>query len=51
MTIDNPTTYPDPARIAKQEEPFVDAHIYTPNDYVGQPDGAVPAADAASCST
>ena len=33
--IDNPSAYPDPARIAKQEEPFVNAHIYTPNDYVG----------------
>ena len=33
--IDNPSAYPDPARIAKAEEPFVDAHIYTPNDYVG----------------
>ncbi|MDD4850400.1 MAG: translation elongation factor 4 [Gemmiger sp.] len=34
-TIDNPSAYPDPARIAKQEEPFVNAHIYTPNEYVG----------------
>ena len=33
--IDNPSAYPDPARIAKQEEPFVNAHIYTPNEYVG----------------
>ena len=33
--IDNPTNYPDPAQIAKAEEPFVDAHIYTPTDYVG----------------
>lgn len=33
--IDNPTNYPDPAKIAKSEEPFVDAHIYTPTDYVG----------------
>lgn len=32
--IDNPTNYPDPAQIAKAEEPFVDAHIYTPTDYV-----------------
>ena len=33
--IDNPSNYPEPTRIAKQEEPFVNAHIYTPNDYVG----------------
>ena len=33
--IDNPSAYPDPTRIAKAEEPFVNAHIYTPNDYVG----------------
>ena len=33
--IDNPTNYPDPAQIAKAEEPFVDAHIYTPSEYVG----------------
>ena len=33
--IENPTNYPDPARIAKAEEPFVDAHIYTPAEYVG----------------
>ncbi len=35
LTIDNPTNYPDPAKIAKCEEPFVDAHIYTPSEYVG----------------
>lgn len=28
--IDNPSAYPDPARIAKAEEPFVDAHILHP---------------------
>ena len=33
--IDNPAAYPDPTSIVKQEEPFVNAHIYTPNDYVG----------------
>lgn len=33
--IENPSNYPDPGRIAKQEEPFVDAHIYTPTEYVG----------------
>ena len=33
--IENPTNYPGPAKIAKAEEPFVDAHIYTPSEYVG----------------
>ncbi|MEG1549166.1 MAG: translation elongation factor 4 [Ruthenibacterium sp.] len=35
MVIDNPTNYPDPSLIARSEEPFVDAHIYTPSEYVG----------------
>ena len=35
LTIENPSDYPDPGRIAKQEEPYVDAHIYTPAEYVG----------------
>ena len=33
--IDNPTNYPDPASISLSEEPVVEAHIYTPKDYVG----------------
>ncbi len=33
--IENPTNYPDPAFITKAEEPYVDAHIYTPADYTG----------------
>ena len=33
--ISNPTNYPDPAVIAKAEEPVTDAHIYSPSDYVG----------------
>ena len=33
--IDNPTDYPDPSQIAKTEEPVVDAHIFSPTDYVG----------------
>ena len=33
--IENPSDYPDPGRIARQEEPVVDAHIYTPSEYVG----------------
>ena len=40
--IDNPSSYPDPSTIVKQEEPFVDVHLYTPNEY-GQPDGPLPA--------
>ncbi len=35
MLIDNPTNYPDPARIVSSEEPMVDAHIYSPKDFVG----------------
>ena len=34
-TIENPTNYPDPGSIVKQEELFVDAHLYTPSEYVG----------------
>ncbi len=33
--ISNPSGYPDPTQITLQEEPFVDVHVYTPNDYVG----------------
>ena len=33
--IDNPTNYPDPGLIASAEEPMVNAHIYTPSEYVG----------------
>ncbi len=40
--IDNPSAYPDPARIVQAEEPIVNAHIYTPTDYVGPHDGALP---------
>ena len=35
IEIDNPTHYPDPATIAYSEEPLVDAHIYSPQEYVG----------------
>ena len=31
----NPTDFPDPAKVATAEEPYVNAHIYTPTDYVG----------------
>ena len=33
--IDNPTNYPDPSLIEHAEEPIVDAHIYAPDEYVG----------------
>ena len=35
LHIDNPTNYPDPAHIAMAEEPIADAHIYAPNEFVG----------------
>lgn len=33
--IDNPTNYPDVGTIASAEEPVVNAHIYTPSEFVG----------------
>ncbi len=33
--IDNPTSYPDPALIDYCEEPFSNAHIYVPSEFVG----------------
>ena len=35
VEIDNPTHYPDPALIEYSEEPIVNAHIYSPQEYVG----------------
>ena len=35
VEIDNPTNYPDPAYIDYCEEPFADAHIYVPSEFVG----------------
>ena len=35
VSIDNPTNYPDPALIAKAQEPFVKANIFTPSAYIG----------------
>ncbi len=35
VEIDNPTHYPDPAHINYCEEPFTNAHIYAPTEYVG----------------
>ncbi len=36
VEIDNPCNYPDPATIDYAEEPVVEAHIYSPPEYVGQ---------------
>ncbi len=33
--IDNPTNYPNTSTILKSEEPFTNAHIYAPSNYVG----------------
>ncbi len=33
--IDNPTNYPETVLIEKAEEPMTNAHIYAPNEYVG----------------
>ncbi len=33
--IDNPTNYPDPGLIQSAEEPIINAHIFTPSDFVG----------------
>lgn len=33
--IDNPTNYPDVSLIATAEEPMVEAHIYSPTEFVG----------------
>ena len=35
VEIDNPTNYPNPAYIVNSEEPFCDAHIYAPSEFVG----------------
>ena len=35
VEIDNPTNYPDQAKIDFCEEPITNAHIYAPSDYVG----------------
>ncbi len=33
--IDNPTNYPDPSLIQSAEEPIINAHIFTPSEFVG----------------
>lgn len=33
--IDNPTNYPDPSLIQTAEEPIIDAHIFSPSEFVG----------------
>ncbi len=35
MTIDNPTNLPDVSQIVEMREPFVLAHIHTPQEFVG----------------
>jgi len=35
VSVDNPTNYPDPATIQSAQEPFVDASILTPPEYIG----------------
>lgn len=35
VEIDNPTNYPDPGTIDYAEEPFTNAHVYAPSEYVG----------------
>ncbi|GHU83693.1 elongation factor 4 [Clostridia bacterium] len=35
MTIDNPTNLPDVSQIAQMREPFVLAHIHSPQEFVG----------------
>ena len=35
VEIDNPTNYPDPAYIDYCEEPFANAHVYVPSEFVG----------------
>lgn len=35
VSVDNPTNYPDPGRIAAAYEPVADVHIFSPSDYVG----------------
>lgn len=36
INVDNPTNFPDPAEIAYIEEPYVEASIMLPTEYVGQ---------------
>ncbi len=35
LYIDNPTNYPNPAEIQIAEEPIVEAHIYSPSEFIG----------------
>ncbi|MEI6805290.1 MAG: translation elongation factor 4 [Myxococcaceae bacterium] len=35
ILIDNPSKMPDPTRVDYLEEPYVNAHIHAPTDYVG----------------
>ncbi len=35
LELDNPTNYPDPATVESSEEPYVNATILTPTQYIG----------------
>ena len=35
VTVDNPALWPDLGEIAQVEEPYVEANVITPSDYVG----------------
>ncbi len=35
LDISNPTNYPDPSTIAKAEEPYVSANVFTPTEFIG----------------
>lgn len=35
LMIDNPSNLPDPSSIAHMQEPFVDASVFTPQEFVG----------------
>ncbi|GIX40270.1 MAG: elongation factor 4 [Leptospiraceae bacterium] len=35
IEISNPAEWPDPAKIAKKEEPYAKVHIITPQEYIG----------------
>lgn len=37
VNIDNPLEYPDPMRVEYAEEPFIQANIITPSQFVGPP--------------
>lgn len=36
INVDNPVYLPDPSEIERIEEPMIDAHIMSPNEYIGE---------------